>query len=51
MQTYKDIFLNHDEERFQQYLEDARAGRTKIAAGALLPHEIIRDLEGRRDGG
>ncbi|VVB09155.1 unnamed protein product [Arabis nemorensis] len=40
MKTYKEIFSNHDEER----------EKTKIAAGALLPHWIIRDLEGR-DGG
>ncbi|CAL9230131.1 unnamed protein product [Arabidopsis halleri] len=50
MKTYKDIFLNHDAERFQQYLDDAKTGKTKVAAGAVLPHEIIRDLDGG-DGG
>ncbi|KAH0907435.1 hypothetical protein HID58_039262 [Brassica napus] len=50
MQSYKEIFLNHDAERFQKYLADAREGKTKIAAGAVLPHEIIGELEGG-DGG
>ncbi|CAN8299561.1 unnamed protein product [Cochlearia groenlandica] len=51
MKTYKEIFLNHDAERFQKFLQDARSGKTKIAAGALLPHEIIADLNNGGDGG
>ncbi|VVA21449.1 PREDICTED: LOW QUALITY PROTEIN [Prunus dulcis] len=31
-------------ERFSKYLEDVKAGKSKIAAGALLPHEIIAQL-------
>jgi hypothetical protein len=50
MKSYKEIFLKHDAERFQQYLDDAKAGKTKVAAGAVLPHEIIRELDGG-DGG
>ncbi|KAF3499642.1 hypothetical protein F2Q69_00042624 [Brassica cretica] len=50
MKSYKEIFLSHDEERFKKYLEDAKSGKTKIAAGAVLPHEIIGDLDGG-DGG
>ncbi|EOA32500.1 hypothetical protein CARUB_v10015781mg [Capsella rubella] len=50
MNSYKEFFLKHDAERFQQYLEDALTGKTKVAAGAVLPHEIIRELNGR-DGG
>ncbi|EOA20127.1 hypothetical protein CARUB_v10000406mg [Capsella rubella] len=50
MKTYKEIFLKHDAERFQQYLDDAKTGKTKLAAGALLPHEIIRSLKDG-DGG
>ncbi|KAI5330400.1 hypothetical protein L3X38_029798 [Prunus dulcis] len=37
-------FLEHDKERFSKYLEDVKAGKSKIAAGALLPHEIIAQL-------
>uniref|UniRef100_A0ACD5VQP3 Uncharacterized protein n=1 Tax=Avena sativa TaxID=4498 RepID=A0ACD5VQP3_AVESA len=40
MRRYKYLFKKHDEERFAKYLEDVEAGKAKIAAGALLPHEI-----------
>jgi len=40
MRRYKDLFKKHDEARFDKYLEDVEAGKAKIAAGALLPHEI-----------
>ncbi|CAL4887930.1 unnamed protein product [Urochloa decumbens] len=40
MRRYKDLFKKHDEARFGKYLEDVEAGKAKIAAGALLPHEI-----------
>ncbi|KAL0713100.1 hypothetical protein Bca4012_020078 [Brassica carinata] len=44
MKSYKEIFLSRDKERFENL------GKTKIAAGAVLPHEIIGDLNGG-DGG
>ncbi|KAJ0240914.1 hypothetical protein HA466_0219550 [Hirschfeldia incana] len=50
MKSYKEIFLSRDKERFQKYLDDAKEAKTKIAAGAVLPHEIIGELNGR-DGG
>ncbi|OEL16184.1 hypothetical protein BAE44_0022796 [Dichanthelium oligosanthes] len=40
MRRYKALFKKHDEVRFGKYLEDVEAGKAKIAAGALLPHEI-----------
>uniref|UniRef100_A0ACD5XDL8 Uncharacterized protein n=1 Tax=Avena sativa TaxID=4498 RepID=A0ACD5XDL8_AVESA len=40
MRRYKSLFKKHDEARFDKYLEDVEAGKAKIAAGALLPHEI-----------
>ncbi|KAL6839611.1 hypothetical protein ACP4OV_030550 [Aristida adscensionis] len=40
MRRYKALFKKHDEARFAKYLEDVEAGKAKIAAGALLPHEI-----------
>jgi hypothetical protein len=40
MRRYKSLFKKHDEARFDKYLEDVAAGKAKIAAGALLPHEI-----------
>ncbi|KAH0641248.1 hypothetical protein KY285_037834 [Solanum tuberosum] len=50
MKNYKGHFLKHDQERFKAYLEDVKSGKAKIAAGALLPHEIIGALEDG-DGG
>ncbi|KAI4969659.1 hypothetical protein ZWY2020_000573 [Hordeum vulgare] len=40
MRRYKALFQKHDEERFAKYLEDVEAGKAKIAAGAVVPHEI-----------
>uniref|UniRef100_A0A803R412 DUF2828 domain-containing protein n=1 Tax=Cannabis sativa TaxID=3483 RepID=A0A803R412_CANSA len=51
MKFYKDKFLKHDGERFREYLEDVKQGKSKIAAGALLPHEIINSLHEGNDGG
>ncbi|CAH9138884.1 unnamed protein product [Cuscuta epithymum] len=51
MNFYKDKFLKHDRERFQSYLESVKSGDAKIAAGALLPHEIVRSLWDEADGG
>ncbi|KAM1377850.1 hypothetical protein FF1_039304 [Malus domestica] len=50
MKFYKEKFLKHDEERFKKYLADVKAGKSTIAAGALLPHEIIESLN-HGDGG
>ncbi|CAM0908914.1 unnamed protein product [Alopecurus aequalis] len=45
MKNYKDLFLKHDAERFNLYLADVEAGKAKIAAGALLPHEILESID------
>ncbi|GJM97827.1 hypothetical protein PR202_ga14783 [Eleusine coracana subsp. coracana] len=42
MKNYKDLFRYNDAERFQLFLGDVKSGKKKIAAGALLPHEIIQ---------
>nr|XP_043630544.1 uncharacterized protein LOC122601875 [Erigeron canadensis] len=44
MKNYTDIFLHRDNKRFREYLENVKSGKVKIAAGALLPHEIIASL-------
>ncbi|XP_057781601.1 uncharacterized protein LOC130999921 [Salvia miltiorrhiza] len=51
MKIYKDQFFKHDEERFKQYLEKVKSGKAKIAAGALLPHQIIEALDDGGGGG
>ncbi|OMO81397.1 hypothetical protein COLO4_23626 [Corchorus olitorius] len=45
MKNYKDLFLKHDQERFEEYLGNVKKGKAKIAAGALLPHMIIKSLK------
>uniref|UniRef100_A0ACD5YRE4 Uncharacterized protein n=1 Tax=Avena sativa TaxID=4498 RepID=A0ACD5YRE4_AVESA len=44
MKNYKELFLKHDAERFNAYLADVKSGKKRIAAGALLPHQIIESL-------
>ncbi|KAL7209962.1 hypothetical protein ACSBR1_031517 [Camellia fascicularis] len=50
MKNYKKLFLKHDNDRFKEYLQRVTSGKAKIAAGALLPHEIIAALSDG-DGG
>ncbi|KAI3833296.1 hypothetical protein MKW98_006395 [Papaver atlanticum] len=50
MKKYKSFFEQHDKERFNMYLESVKKGEKKIAAGALLPHEIIASFDHNRDG-
>nr|XP_043607594.1 uncharacterized protein LOC122579478 [Erigeron canadensis] len=50
MKLYKEHFQKHDGPRFEEFLENVRSGKAKIAAGALLPHDIISSLEDS-DGG
>ncbi|KAM7277983.1 hypothetical protein ACFE04_005117 [Oxalis oulophora] len=50
MKRYKTLFFKHDKERFENYLEDVKSGKAEIAAGALLPHEVIGALSDD-DGG
>lgn len=47
MKMYQKLFYKHDKERFEEYLENVKKGETSIAAGALLPHEIIASLRFR----
>ncbi|XP_057806500.1 uncharacterized protein LOC131021357 [Salvia miltiorrhiza] len=51
MKTYTSKFLKHDEERFREYLDRVESGQAKIAAGALLPHQIIASLDDDEDSG
>ncbi|KAI7996281.1 Uncharacterized protein L728 [Camellia lanceoleosa] len=50
MRNYKELFLEHDKKRFQEYLDNVKHGKKKIAAGALLPHEIIASLDSGESG-
>lgn len=41
MLQYRNAFYNHDGERFSEFLEDVKKGKTKINAQALYPHDLI----------
>ncbi|KAK3418805.1 hypothetical protein EUGRSUZ_H03371, partial [Eucalyptus grandis] len=45
LKLHKDKFQRHDGERFWSYLADVKSGKPTIAAGALLPHEIVASLD------
>ncbi|CAI5465083.1 unnamed protein product [Closterium sp. Yama58-4] len=42
MKKSRKLFLSHDLPRFTEYLEDVKGGEAKIAAGAVLPHEVVQ---------
>ncbi|XP_074381775.1 uncharacterized protein LOC141723782 [Apium graveolens] len=46
MKNYTKIFMDHDKKRFNEFLMNVKHGKAKIAAGALLPHDIIRSCMG-----
>ncbi|KAG6388999.1 hypothetical protein SASPL_150436 [Salvia splendens] len=50
MKTYKPLFFKHDEQRFNEYLDKVKSGKATIAAGALLPHQIIESLNDEHGG-
>ncbi|KAK3041335.1 hypothetical protein RJ639_002316 [Escallonia herrerae] len=50
MRNYKELFLQHDNARFREYLDDVKCGKAKISAGALLPHNIIASLKDGDNG-
>ncbi|XP_059636006.1 uncharacterized protein LOC132278214 [Cornus florida] len=50
MKNYKETFMKRDKERFEEYLGSVKRGDRKIAAGALLPHQIIESVRKGGDG-
>ncbi|XP_077229138.1 uncharacterized protein LOC143862033 [Tasmannia lanceolata] len=49
MKNYKELFEKHDPERFSAFLDRVKKGKAKIAAGALLPHQIVAEVESDSD--
>lgn len=41
MKKYYKAFIRNDEERFNSFLEDVKAGKDKINTGTLFPHDIV----------
>lgn len=50
MKMNKGHFVEHDKERFEEYLANVSTGKAKIAAGALLPHEILSSISDDGEG-
>lgn len=44
MLKYRTAFYRHDEERFQQFLDNAKTGKTKINAGAMYPYQLYNAI-------
>eukprot|EP00803_Ostreobium_quekettii_P009980 evm.model.scf_576.4 EVM.evm.TU.scf_576.4 scf_576:21094-23265(+) len=44
MNANKGHFAKHDGERFAAYLGEVKKGKAKIAAGALMPHELVQQV-------
>jgi len=42
MKKYSAAFMRHDTERYQKYLADLKAGKTKVNASVLYPYDIVR---------
>ena len=43
---YRDAFSRHDGERYSQYLEDVRSGKSNMNADVLFPYEIVHAYMG-----
>lgn len=44
MNRNKKNFSERDQERFGKYLEDVKAGKEKVNASALQPHELVKQV-------
>lgn len=42
MNKYNKAWYRHDATRFEKYLEDVKAGKSKMNASAIFPHDIIK---------
>lgn len=49
MKRYTKAFYKNDKERFDKFIEDVKSGKEKINAGAIFPHEIIKDAISNRN--
>lgn len=44
--VYNRAFLRHDEARRTKFINDALAGKKKINAGAIFPHDLVKMVRG-----
>uniref|UniRef100_A0A7S1EUB9 TROVE domain-containing protein n=1 Tax=Timspurckia oligopyrenoides TaxID=708627 RepID=A0A7S1EUB9_9RHOD len=46
MNRYRKAFMRHSEVRFQEYLDSVKRGETKINAGQVFPHDLVKEYFG-----
>lgn len=46
MNKYRRAWYRNDQARFEKYVEAVKAGKSKINAGAIFPHDIIKNSVG-----
>lgn len=44
MKRYRDLFKTKDAERFCQFIEDVKSGKTTINANTIYPYDIVRNI-------
>lgn len=44
MNTYRNTFFKHDGVRYTKYVQDVQAGKQKINAGVLFPHQLYQAI-------
>ena len=44
LNKYNKAWYRNDEERFTQYIEDVKSGKSKINASVIFPHDIIKSV-------
>lgn len=42
MSKYYQIFLNKDNERYSEYIEDLKSGKSKVNSRVLFPYQVVR---------
>ena len=45
MNKYRSAFIGHDADRYTDYIADVQAGKQKINAGVLFPHQLYQAIE------
>lgn len=51
MSDYMSTFIKHDSERFREFINNIKSGKTKINTGAVYPYDIVKNMRyGNSDG-
>lgn len=47
--NYRDAFLRHDGDRYDEYLSNVKSGKAKIHSGVLFPYDIVHAYRSKWD--